>query len=123
MKSFFKLLILFLTLVNFSCSNDDDVQEINFAGNWAGTYAGDDSGTFAVTIGTDGKVTGDAFSNNLHQSLPLNGQIDSSGELDAVLGSAQNGASFTGQFSATTAIGTWNNPSFQGSGSWSGTKQ
>ncbi len=76
-----------------------------------------------MPISENGKVTGDAFSNNIKQTLPLNGQIDSSGELSAVLGSAENGASFTGNFSPTSASGTWNNPSFQGSGTWSGTKQ
>lgn len=123
MKHITKLFALLLIVFSMACSNDDDDMKVVYAGSWAGTFAGDDSGTFEVTISENGKVTGDAFSNNLQQNLPLNGQIDSSGDLRAVLGSAENGASFTGKFSNTSASGTWNNPSFQGSGTWSGTKQ
>ena len=123
MKHITKLVTILLIISSIGCSKNNEDQQVIYAGDWSGTYSGDDSGTFAVTISESGKVTGDAFSNNLSQTLPLNGQINSSGDLDAVLGSAENGASFTGKFSATTASGTWNNPSFQGSGTWSGTKQ
>ncbi|RDY60165.1 hypothetical protein [Flagellimonas nanhaiensis] len=123
MKNMIKILMLSIVFVTLGCSSDgDEAPEIDFYGNWFGTFDGDDSGTFSVFIHEDGSVTGDAVSNNLQQTLPLNGQINDSGNLNAVLGSAENGATFTGRFTETTSSGTWNNPS-NGSGTWTGSKQ
>lgn len=122
------VLLLSIAIVLSSCSsNDDNVLEeefslIEIAGPWSGTFSGGDSGTYAVVVSTDGKVTGTAFSNDLQQTLTLNGTIDDDGNLDAVVGSAANGASFTGKFRATTSSGTWRNPNLNLNGTWEGTK-
>jgi hypothetical protein len=122
------VLLLCLTLSVFNCSgsDDNDTEEefslIVIAGPWSGTFDGGDSGTYSVIVSTDGTVAGTAFSNDLQQNLALNGTIDDDGNLDAVVGSAANGASFTGKFRATTSSGTWNNPNLNLSGTWTGIK-
>lgn len=123
MKNTIKILVVLLTLINLGCSSDgDEVVEIDFYGNWFGTFDGDDSGTFSVFIHEDGSVTGDALSNELQRTTSLTGNIDSSGNFEAVLGSADSGASFKGRFTENSASGTWDNPEFQSSGTWTGSK-
>ena len=121
------LLLLLISSILLSCSsNGDDTNELDIeelSGNWFGTFEGDDSGTWAVFAYPDGRVTGTAVSNNLQQTLSIEGNIDDQGNLDAVLGSAENGASFTGKFTTTSSSGTWNNPSSNVSGTWSGEKR
>lgn len=125
---FLTLLIFSLTLLTFSCNGSDDTtieEEVSLeiiAGSWSGTFEGDDSGTYTVVVNANGTVTGTAFSNDLQQTLGLNGTMDNAGNFDAVAGSAANGATFTGKFRATTSSGTWNNPTFNESGTWQGTK-
>lgn len=119
-------LLVGLTLFGCSGSDDNDTEEefslILIAGSWSGTFDGGDSGNYSVVVGTDGTVTGTAFSNDLQRNLALNGTIDDDGNLDAVVGSAENGASFTGKFRATTSSGIWRNPSLNLTGTWEGTK-
>jgi len=129
MKTTKILLVLCLSTVisvsSCSKSDDNETETINLsiiAGNWSGTFEGGDSGTYTVVVNANGTVTGTAFSNDLQQTLALNGTIDDDGNFDAVVGSAANGATFTGEFRATTSSGTWNNPNLNSSGTWSGTK-
>ena len=93
MKNTIKILALFMVLSTVSCSSDGDdanafdIEELS--GNWFGSFEGDDSGTWAVFAYPDGRVTGTAVSNNLQQTLSIEGNIDDQGNLDAVLGSAE----------------------------------
>ncbi|KJD36815.1 hypothetical protein PW52_04060 [Tamlana sedimentorum] len=125
MKATKSLLMLFLIVATLYCSSSDDSDEMNIdlmSGFWSGTFSGDDTGTFSVFVYANGTVTGTAYSNSLKASLEIEGTIDEKGNLDAVLGSSDNGASFTGKFAKVTSSGTWNNPNFNISGTWSGTK-
>lgn len=125
---FLTLLVFTLAFLTFNCGGSDDdtpEEEVSLeiiAGSWSGTFEGDDSGTYTVVVNANGTVTGTAFSDDLQQNLALNGTIDNAGNFDAVAGSAANGATFTGKFRATTSSGTWNNPTFNESGTWQGTK-
>ena len=125
MKTLLKISLLFIVLFTVGCSKDDeDTGDLElYVGSWSGTFSGSDSGTFLVTIYIDGEVSGTAFSNNLKQNIPLNGEIDESGNFDAVLGVSDSGASFTGKFTETKASGTWKNPPLNFSGTWNGVKQ
>lgn len=119
------LLLIGTTIINCSSDNGDnngfDLEDLS--GNWFGTFEGDDSGTWGIFAYPDGRVTGTANSNNLQQTLAIEGNIDKQGNLDAVLGSAENGATFTGKFTTTRSSGSWNNPESNVSGSWSGERR
>ena len=71
MKNLLILLTIF-TLVFQSCDNDDDpIEDVivsPLAGNWSGTYDGDDSGTWTMEISDTGEwLKGTSFSNNSQQ--------------------------------------------------------
>ena len=117
------LLIGALTMgISGSKVENNDSQQAIFAGSWSGTYSGGDAGTWNATIDADGIVEGEAFSNNLKQSLPLSGSIDNSGDFRATVGSATNGATFKGAFTQESSSGTWENKAYEISGSWTGSK-
>lgn len=121
----FKIIYLILALsVGISCSNNDDgdSQPIDFAGSWSGTFAGGDNGTWNAIIDASGTVEGEAYSDNLQQSLPLNGSVDTSGDFRATVGTATNGATFEGAFTSDQGSGTWENSTDQVSGTWTGSK-
>tara|TARA_R110002049_G_scaffold309199_1_gene518488 strand:- start:1255 stop:1638 length:384 start_codon:yes stop_codon:yes gene_type:complete len=127
MKNLFKMSFLcIIALLIVGCSKNDDSEDFDLSslvGDWVGTFSGDDTGNFRVYIYENGTVTGNAYSNGLQQGIPLNGQIDESGKFDAVLGSSENGASFTGKFTENASSGTWENPSINTSGTWVGSKE
>ncbi|WP_318309221.1 hypothetical protein [Flagellimonas crocea] len=124
MKHFKIIYVILALVVGVSCSNNDegDAQQVIFAGNWSGTYVGDDSGTWTASIDDEGTVQGEALSNDSDQPLPLEGRIDSSGDFRATLGSVQFGATFEGVFTQENASGTWENETYEISGTWTGTK-
>ena len=125
MKQVKIIYVILVLAVGLSCSTDngnESQEQAIFAGNWSGTYTGGDSGTWTATIDSNGSVEGEALSNNLQQSLPLNGSIDTSGDFRATVGSAMNGATFKGAFASDQGSGTWENSTDQISGSWTGTK-
>ena len=125
MKNVLKITLFFLITLLISCSSDDDNDnqpQLIFAGEWSGTYSGGDRGTWNATIGETGTVSGEAFSNNSQQSLPLTGTIATDGEFRATAGTAENGATFSGTFTVGSSSGTWENTAAQVSGTWTGSR-
>ncbi|MCK0135952.1 MULTISPECIES: hypothetical protein [Arenibacter] len=125
MKTTFKIIAMFMTLLVVGCSSgsDEDETEIDLYGNWFGVYDGDDSGTFGVYIYPDGKVTGSATSFNLQGTFSINGNTATSGKITAVIETTGDGRSFTGQFSSDSGSGTWKSDQEGTSGTWHTTKK
>lgn len=114
---------IFMIMLVTACSNDDtDVMDVPFAGEWSGTFSGGDSGTWSITIGNSGSVTGEVFSNNLQGSLEVKGTVDTRGDFRATAGSAENGATYTGTFTENSGSGEWENTADQISGIWEGSR-
>ena len=114
MKNLLILLTIF-TLVFQSCDNDDDpIEDVivsPLAGNWSGTYDGDDSGTWTMEISDTGEwLKGTSFSNNSQQfvkSISLTNNADGTST-----GVSENGTISTNTTSGTSITGTWYNPNF-----------
>lgn len=120
---FVGLSTLFITTT--SCSKDDDKDDDSgneFAGAWSGTYTGDDAGTFQVTINSQGSISGNGASSLTGESFTLSGSVDNSGDFSASIGSTSSGASFNGSISGSSMSGTWQNPIFDESGTFTGNK-
>lgn len=96
------------------------------AGNYTGSYAGDDTGTWSVVINDAGGITGSGQS-NAWGSFSIAGTVASSGSADFTSGIAagnQVAAVYAGTFDADagTAPGTWDGGCCE-HGIWSGTRQ
>ena len=123
-------LLFFVTLSSLyvtttSCSKDDDKDAIEvdeaIVGAWQGTYSGDDSGTFQMTINAQGKISGSATSTNTGETFTLTGSVkNSDGGFSA--GSTSNGATFTGTVAGTSMNGTWESSQYGTSGTFTGSK-
>ena|SRR5690606_35946243 len=123
MKKQILLFAIILGLITFSCSKSDDDQESIYQGLWSGTFAGDSNGTWSALIDSDGIITGTAQFNGNGSSLQLNGSVSPSGAFQATVGTASNGAQFSGQLTETSGSGTWINTALSMDGTWSGTRQ
>jgi hypothetical protein len=123
MKKLFLTLIVAISVIASGCSKKDDPVTNDFIGTWAGIYNGDnDSGDWWAEIDANGDVTGGASSSLSPASFELVGTITPQGEFTATAGSASNGTLFTGEFTKTSASGTWSNSSLGFSGTWSGAR-
>lgn len=96
------------------------------ADDYAGTYSGDDSGSWEVTINNAGGIIGTGQS-NAYGSFDIAGTVGSSGEADFTTGIAagtQVGAVYAGTFNRAdgTASGVWEGGCCE-TGSWSGARQ
>ena len=96
------------------------------SGNWTGTYSGDDTGTWSVTIDTAGAITGTGNSQT-YGAFNISGSVTSNGSANFTSGSAsgaQVSASYAGNFDsgAGTASGSWTSGNSL-TGTWSGTKK
>lgn len=91
----------------------------SFAGSFSGAFSGDDSGSWSMTVGENGAVTGSGNSSSAGQSFSMTGTVTAAGEL--TMGSASIGASFKGTITSTGAVtGSWSNTKFGESGKFSG---
>ncbi len=75
------------------------------AGKYQGSFAGDDAGTWSVTIDTDGNITGVSVS-DVYGSDTVSGSVGSNGQgnMDGTVG----GSTFSGNFNRNgTVSGTW----------------
>ncbi|HET7862846.1 MAG TPA: hypothetical protein VFL86_00430 [Burkholderiaceae bacterium] len=93
-----------------------------FAGTWAATYAGSDSGSCgSVFVDANGAATGGCTSSVSGQSFVVWGPVQASGaaSLAATLAA---GTAFDGTLAATTASGTWATGAGAG-GTWTATKR
>ncbi|GEM_PF-2508786 len=123
MKKLLLISLAILTVTVFSCKKKDSDDPIVYAGTWSGVYLGDDDhGTWAVTIDSNGDVTGAASSAVYIANFELIGTIDSEGTFNATAGSASTGSEFVGEFNETTASGTWSNSNLGFEGTWSGAR-
>ncbi|HPF51530.1 MAG TPA: hypothetical protein PK335_08135 [Draconibacterium sp.] len=125
MKNVIYLLLILLSFGINSCSKNSDNSEspYEFAGNWSGTYTGDESGTWSATISASGVVTGTAIESSTSYQSGLNGDVSSDGTFTATVGTTTQGYEFVGQLNGNSISGTWSNASSNHNGTWSGTKE
>ncbi|NAS13165.1 hypothetical protein [Poritiphilus flavus] len=122
MKKLIFFPILILAILNTSCSEDEI--DSSLAGNWSGTYTGDDRGAWTVNVNSSGVVTGVATSSRNSETYAINGTVAENGMLSATLGTTTEGGEFVGQLREDNeAIGTWSNAGANASGSWNGERQ
>ena len=81
-----------------------------YAGTWSGTFAGDDTGTWAFQLSVNGLlVSGAAFSNNDNSTSPFTSVVVTAD--GSVSSSLANGTTSEAQFTGETIDGTWINTS------------
>lgn len=94
----------------------------SIAGVWMGTFSGDDSGSFTITVDTSGDITGSGTS-AAAGVFDVVGAVSPVGDLVATGGGTSDGSTFTGTLSPTgTGSGTWENQFFGESGTWTAVK-
>jgi len=109
-----------------ACKKDREVAISLFAGVWSGQYAGDDQGTWSVTISDNGEISGTGQSTRLGTTFSMEGNVSKDGSFTATIGTVATGSEFTGRLTGNgTASGTWTNtvtdPPMRGT--WSGEQQ
>lgn len=97
-----------------------------FAGNYTGTFGGDSSGTFQITITPGGAISGSGTS--AEGTFGVSGAVDINGKLTfSTGGSTSTGAVFSGAIvvsgATATIAGTWANTEFNEKGTFGGTRQ
>ena len=94
-----------------------------FAGQYTGTFSGDDYGTFSIAVDSQGNISGTAWSNKYQEQYSISGTISSSGQIYMVAGNVDTGATFRGSADSSGNVqGTWENPYDGDSGVFSGAK-
>lgn len=96
------------------------------SGAYAGSYGGDDRGTFGVLIDTrTGYVAGISYSEIYSDYQTLSGSSPISYDQNAafIMGTTGGGATFNGEFdNAGIVTGTWSNPSDDSNGTFAGNR-
>ncbi|MCU6432729.1 hypothetical protein LPB67_02920 [Undibacterium sp. Jales W-56] len=82
----------------------------NFAGTYAGTYSGYDTGTFNVAISPTGVISGSGYSNTDKLLFNVTGSVGSGGSVSMTTSGSAGSALFTGKIDSSTGVvsGTWN---------------
>jgi hypothetical protein len=112
-------------LVDAATAENEITATVNgiVAGNYSGTYSGGDSGTWTVTIASDGTVSG-TVTNSKGDAGPVSGGLVSGTQFS---GTANTSATWTGTLDTSknpvVFSGTWTNPSQQVNGTFTGTEQ
>ncbi len=92
-----------------------------FAGRYAGTYSGAETGTFEVQISNTGVVTGTAKSTTYNITVPTTGTISASGDLRINAVGSAGSSSFTGSVGLDyRTSGTWAYIGTSGGGTFTG---
>lgn len=120
MKKLF--LLVFTAFLFIGCKDEDTIYD--FIGTWAGTYSGTEKGSWNIVVASDGKVTGTLDSEQTTENYYISGTLSESGELDATIGSPEDGE-FKGTLTRDKkGSGTWVNalPTPDRSGTWKGEK-
>ena len=122
------LIFLILAMFIMSCSSDDNNNKnaSEFAGNWTGTYIGqDDNGNFSVLIDEDGEALGTATSTDYNEVYQVAGTVSNNGNITITFGTTSAGGEFSGQLSGNSGSGVWRNniPDPDFNGTWTGTKR
>jgi len=106
-----------------ACKKDKEAEVSLFAGVWSGQYAGDDQGTWSVTISDNGEISGIGQSTPLGTTFSMKGNVSKDGSFTATIGTVATGSEFRGGLTGEgTATGTWKNTATnpQATGTWSG---
>ena len=94
------------------------VTESEFKGLWSGGFAGDDNGTWTLTVKNTGTVVGSFTSKDLNEVYSLSGSVDENGEIQASLTLENAIGSFEGNLNNGLASGFYTvnvrNGDFQG---------
>ncbi|AZA85800.1 hypothetical protein EG349_02855 [Chryseobacterium shandongense] len=120
MKKIF--LLVFTAFLFIGCKDEDTIYD--FIGTWAGTYSGTEKGSWNIVVASDGKVTGTLDSEQTTENYYISGTLTESGELNATIGSPEDGE-FKGTLTRDKkGSGTWLNelPTPTRSGTWTGEK-
>lgn len=120
------ILIFFSLLIISSCSKDKEVTDIRILaeGNWSGTFEGDDSGTWTMTISSDGTLTGELLSTNV-PGVPFRGTgtVTANGDITADIMVTSSTSKMVGTISESSSSGTWSNDLNPIFGTWQGSKE
>ncbi|MBI1890295.1 MAG: hypothetical protein HYS18_06610 [Burkholderiales bacterium] len=111
-----------ITLGNYSASGfaGSTNNVIRFAGSWSVSFSGTESGTCSsLTVTTLGNISG-TCTGSLSGTVQATGTVTSTGSTTVVLGTAGNGATFSGQINPYSGSGIWSNTN-GGSGTWTAT--
>lgn len=81
----------------------------NFAGIYAGTYDGYDTGTFNVSVAPSGAITGSGYSNTDKLMFGVSGSVGTGGSLSMTTNGSAGTALFSGSINSTSNIvsGSW----------------
>lgn len=80
----------------------------SFAGIYSGTYGGAETGTFNVSVGPTGLVTGTNFSQTYSQTFAVNGQVAANGSVSLTASGNAGSAKFSGAINSAGLVnGTW----------------
>jgi hypothetical protein len=97
-----------------------DGSSSKFAGQYTGTFSGDDYGTASFTVDSQGNISGTLWSNRYQEQYYISGAISSSG---MVAGNVDTGATFRGSADFSGNIqGAWEDLYDGKSGDFSVTK-
>ncbi|MCP9766876.1 hypothetical protein EGI22_03080 [Lacihabitans sp. LS3-19] len=121
-----KLLFLFLlSFFLFSCEKDETTDyRALAAGEWEGTFKGDDMGTWTMNIKSDGSLTGGLLSTNVPGiTFPGKGTVSVDGDILADIQVTSTTSSMTGKIDGNNMSGTWSNAIYGIGGTWSGSKK
>jgi hypothetical protein len=96
----------------------------NYAGYYSGTFSGDDSGTFNVTISKAGVISGTYTSNVYGYTGSAYGTIVAGGAMSMTVGGQAGNATFSGKIDVGTGAvsGTWSSSYSGQHGSYTGHK-
>lgn len=119
-----KNLIWVFALLFFIACNDDDgsaapstnTEPKDYTGQWNGEFEGGDEGFLRMTISSDNSLQGLGYSTNIAQNFNFSGSINDDGSLPGAESNLKT--TFVGQFSDSTASGTWSNASGSITGTW-----
>lgn len=121
-KLFFLILLSFSI---FSCEKDESTDyRVLAAGEWSGTFEGDDMGTWTMSIKSDGTLTGGLLSTNVPgTTFPGTGIVSADGSISANIQVSTSTSAMTGKINGNEMNGTWSNSTTGIFGTWKGSKK
>ena len=116
------LVFLCITIFAVSCKDDEPtipgttVEAKDYSGLWSGEFEGGDNGLLEMTVSSDNSMTGRGWSTQIQQYFTFSGTLNEDGSLEGAESNLKT--TFSGQFSDTTATGTWTNVDGSIKGDW-----
>lgn len=117
---YFLIASLFFFLI--ACGEDDSgnptpkSEPLDYSGVWSGEFEGGDEGLLEMTVSANNSMTGRGYSTNIKQFFTFSGNLAIDGSLEGAESNLKT--TFIGQFSDSTANGTWSNASGSIRGTW-----